>query len=143
MNVRRAALAASLLLSTFAFADEPQLRKDVTFLASDATEGRGIGTKGIGKAADYIHGRLKSIGLQPAFGKSYRQQFPIKTGIALGSGNKLEGVADGDWTPLGFSSAGSFAGPIAFVGYGIDAAPIGYNDFDGVDLKGKVALMLR
>jgi hypothetical protein len=35
------------------------------------------------------------------------------------------------------------AGPIAFAGYGIDATPIGYNDFDGIDLKGKVALILR
>src|SRR3954466_14624661 len=143
MNVRRAAVAASLLLSTFAFADEPQLRKDVAFLAAPDTEGRGINTKGIHKAADYIEGRLKGIGLQPAFGKSYRQQFPIKTGVALGSGNKLEGVANTDLTPLGFSSAGAFTGPIAFVGYGIDATPIGYNDFDGIDLKGKVAVMLR
>jgi Tol biopolymer transport system component len=143
MNVRRIAAAASLLLSTFAFADEPQLRKDVAFLAAPDTEGRGINTKGIHKAADYIEGRLKTIGLQPAFGKSYRQPFPIKTGVALGSGNKLEVVANDDWTPLGFSSAGAFAGPIAFVGYGIDATPIGYNDFDGVDLKGKVAVMLR
>jgi Tol biopolymer transport system component len=143
MNVRRLAVAALAFLSSVAFADEPQLRKDVTFLAAPATEGRGIGTEGIHKAADYIESRLKGIGLEPAFGKSYRQQFPIKTGVALGSGNKLQGVADGDWTPLGFSSAGAFAGPIAFVGYGIDAAPIGYNDFDGIDLKGKVALMLR
>jgi Tol biopolymer transport system component len=143
MILRRIAVSASILLSTAAFADEPQLRKDVAFLAAPATEGRGINTNGIHKAADYIHGRLKSIGLQPAFGKSFRQQFPIKTGVALGSGNKLEGVADGDWTPLGFSSAGAFSGPIAFVGYGIDATPIGYNDFDGIDLKGKVALMLR
>jgi len=143
MNVRRFAVAASILLSTVAFADEPQLRKDVAFLAAPATEGRGINTNGIHKAADYIEGRLKGIGLQPAFGKSYREQFPIKTGVALGNGNKLEGVADGDWTPLGFSSPGAFAGPIAFVGYGIDATPIGYNDFDGIDLKGKIAVMLR
>ncbi|MGA8810034.1 MAG: M28 family peptidase [Thermoanaerobaculia bacterium] len=132
-----------LFVCTAAFADEPQLRKDVAFLAAPATEGRGINTNGIHKAADYIEGRLKSIGLQPAFGTSYREQFPIKTGVALGNGNKLEGVADGDWTPLGFSSPGAFAGPIAFVGYGIDATPIGYNDFDGIDLKGKVAVMLR
>ena len=143
MNVRRLAAAASILLSTAAFADEPQIRKDVAFLAAPATEGRGINTNGIHKAADYIEGRLKGIGLQPAFGKSYREQFPIKTGVALGSGNKLEGVADGDWTPLGFSSPGAFAGAVAFVGYGIDATPIGYNDFDGIDLKGKVAVMLR
>src|SRR3954453_476289 len=141
MNVRRLAFAALVLVSSAVLADEPQLRKDVAFLAAPDTEGRGINTKGIHKAADYIESRLKGIGLQPAFGKSYRQQFPIKTGVAVGSGNQLQGVADGDWTPLGFSSAGAFAGPIAFVGYGIDATPIGYNDFDGVDLKGKVAVM--
>src|SRR5437660_2135298 len=143
MNVRRLAVAALVLVSSAVFADEPQLRKDVAFLAAPDTEGRGINTKGIHKATDYVEGRLKAIGLQPAFGKSFRQQFPIKTGVALGSGNKLEGVADGDWTPLGFSSPGAFAGPIAFAGYGIDATPIGYNDFDGVDLKGKIALILR
>src|SRR4051794_36455326 len=143
MNIRRLAVAALLLVSSHVLADEPQLRKDVTFLASDAAEGRGIGTKGIGLAANYIEQRLRAIGLQPAFGKSYRQPFPIKTGIALGKGNKLQGVADGDWTPLGFSSPGAFSGPIAFAGYGIDATPIGYNDFDGIDLKGKVALILR
>src|SRR5881275_26628 len=117
MNVRLA-VAALALVSSAVLADEPQLRKDVAFLAAPATEGRGISTQGIHKAADYIEGRLKSMGLQPAFGKSFRQPFPIKTGVALGSGNKLEGVAKDDWTPLGFSSAGAFTGPIAFAGYG-------------------------
>ncbi|MEA2166617.1 MAG: hypothetical protein QOK37_4744 [Thermoanaerobaculia bacterium] len=130
-----------------AFADDAKLTKsietDIRTLAAPKMEGRGLGTKGIGLAADYIEGRLRALGLQPAFGKSYRQQFPVKMGVSLGNNNKLDGVADGDWTPLGFSSAGAFAGPLAFVGYGIDATPIGYNDFDGVDLKGKVALMMR
>src|SRR5256885_854178 len=136
-----------LFVCASAFADDPKIKTsieaDVRTLAAPNMEGRGIATQGIHLAADYIERRLKSIGLQPAFGKSFREQFPIKTGVALGSGNKLEGVANTDWTPLGFSSAGAFAGSIAFVGYGIDATPIGYNDFDGVDLKGKVALMLR
>jgi Tol biopolymer transport system component len=136
-----------LLVCASAFADDSKLAKsmeaDVRTLAAPNMEGRGLGTKGIGLAADYIEQRLRGIGLQPAFGTSYRQPFPVKSGVSLGSGNKLEGVAAGDWTPLGFSSAGTFAGSIVFVGYGIDATPIGYNDFDGIDLKGKVALMLR
>ena len=136
-----------LLVCATAFADDAKLTKsietDIRTLAAPNMEGRGLGTKGIGLAANYIEQRLRALDLQPAFGKSYRQPFPVKTGVSLGSGNKLEGVADGDWTPLGFSSARAFAGPIAFVGYGIDATPIGYNDFDGIDLKGKVALMLR
>ena len=141
------AIPLLLLVCATAFADDAKLTRsietDVRTLAAPKMEGRGLGTKGIGLAADYIEGRLRGLGLQPAFGKSYRQPFPVKMGVSLGSGNKLEGVADGDWTPLGFSSAGAFAGPVAFVGYGIDATPIGYNDFDGIDLKGKVALMLR
>jgi Tol biopolymer transport system component len=136
-----------LLIGTAAFADDVKLTKsietDIRTLAAPKMEGRGLGTKGIGLAAGYIEHRLRALGLQPAFGKSFRQPFPVKMGVSLGSGNKLAGVADADWTPLGFSSAGAFSGPLAFTGYGIDATPIGYNDFDGIDLKGKVALMLR
>ena len=136
-----------LLICATAIADDAPLTRsietDIRTLAAPNTEGRGLGTRGIGLAASYIEGRLRALGLQPAFGKSYRQPFPVKMGVSLGSGNKLEGVADGDWTPLGFSSAGAFSGPLAFVGYGIAATPIGFNDFDGIDLKGKVALMLR
>jgi Tol biopolymer transport system component len=140
-------LSLLLLLCASAFGDDAKLTKsietDIRTLAAPNMEGRGLGTKGIGLAANYIEQRLSAIGLQPAFGKSYRQQFPVKIGVSLGSANKLDGVAADDWTPLGFSSAGAFSGPLAFVGYGIDAAPLGYNDFAGVDLKGKVALMLR
>jgi Tol biopolymer transport system component/membrane-associated protease RseP (regulator of RpoE activity) len=141
------ALPLLLLVCTTVFADDAKLTKsietDIRTLAAPNMEGRGLGTKGIGLAANYIEGRLRALGLQPAFGKSYRQPFPVKMGVSLGSGNKLEGVADGDWTPLGFSSAGPFSGTLVFAGYGIDATPIGYNDFDGIDVKGKVVLMLR
>jgi Tol biopolymer transport system component len=106
-------------------------------------EGRGLGTKGIGKAADYIQMTFAGTGIDPAFGRSFRQKFPVKVGVTLGPGNKISGLKRDDWTPLGFSSGGSFEGPIAFVGYGIDAAPLDYRELEGIDLKGKVALMLR
>src|SRR5258706_8855575 len=136
-----------LLVCATVFADDAKLTKsieiDIRTLAAPNMEGRGLGTKGIGLAASYIEGRLHALGLKPAFGKSYRQAFPVKIGVSLGTGNKLEGVDPSAWLPLGFSSAGAFSGPLVFVGYGIDATPIGYNDFEGIDLKGKVALMLR
>jgi Tol biopolymer transport system component len=143
-----------LLTSSFAlaiFAAEPaggpnlakSIETDIRTLAAERMEGRGLGTKGIGLAAEYIEQRLQALGLKPAFGTSYRQPFPVKTGVSLGTNNKLSGIEAGDWTPLGFSSSGAFSGTVAFVGYGIDAPPIGYHDFDGIDLKGKVALMLR
>ncbi|HEY0142837.1 MAG TPA: M28 family peptidase [Thermoanaerobaculia bacterium] len=135
-------LAASALLALTLHAQTP-LETHIRTLASDEMEGRGLGTKGLAKAADYIEKELRASGLQPAFGKSYRQGFPVKTGVASGTNNRIEGLKSDDWTPLGFSSPGTFAGQIAFVGYGIDAPSLNYRDYEGIDLKGKVALMLR
>jgi Tol biopolymer transport system component len=120
-----------------------QFQHDVKILASDRMEGRGLDTQGIQLAADWIEGQLKET-VKPAFpNHSYRQPFKVKTGVALAEGNHLAGVADADWAPLGMSSSGPFRGEIAFVGYGIAAPPLNYDDYAGVDLKGKVALMLR
>src|SRR5437879_7382409 len=120
-----------------------QFERDVRLLASDRMEGRGLGTHGIDLAADWIESQLGATKLQPAFGKSYRQPFQVKTGVALAAGNRLSTVADDDWTPLGMSSAGAFSGEVAFVGYGISAPALNYDDYAGIDLKGKIALMLR
>lgn len=118
--------------------------KEAVFaLAADSMEGRGIGSAGIAKAATWIERRMKAIGLEPAFKKSYRQRFPIKTGVTLKEGNRIEGLDPTDWTPLGFTTSGEFSGDLVFLGYGIDAPAIGYREFEGIDLKGKVALMLR
>ena len=118
-------------------------RTAIYTLAADSMEGRGLGSAGIGRAADWIERRLKSSGLKPAFGNSYRQPLPVKIGVSLVPGNRIDGLADSLWTPLGASSPGDFAGEIAFVGYGIESPAVGYQEFAGVDLHGKVALMLR
>ena len=120
-----------------------QFELDVRLLASDRMEGRGLGTHGIDLAADWIESQLGATKLQPAFGKSYRQPFQVKTGVALAAGNRLSTVADDDWTPLGMSSTGAFSGEVAFVGYGISAPALNYDDYAGIDLKRKIALMLR
>ncbi|HEX6160731.1 MAG TPA: M28 family peptidase, partial [Thermoanaerobaculia bacterium] len=138
----RLVLLASAFAALAIHAQTP-LETHIRTLASDEMEGRGLGTKGLEKAADYIERDLRASGLQPAFGKSYRQGFPVKTGVASGANNRVEGLQAGDWTPLGFSSPGAFRGQIAFVGYGIDAPSLNYRDYEGIDLKGKVALMLR
>ena len=120
-----------------------QFEHDIKIVAADDMEGRGLGTKGIDRAAAFLEARLRELKLQPAFGKSYKQQFEVKTGVEMGEGNRLAKVAADAWTPLGFSSSGKFAAPVVFVGYGIAAPPLGYDDYAGVDLKGKIALMLR
>ena len=120
-----------------------EFRAGVSVLADDAMEGRGLGTQGLARAADWIEERARQLGLRPAFGDSYRQPFQVKVGVEKLDGNRLAGVAEDDWTPLGFSSSGEFAGELAFVGYGIEAPSVGYREMDGIDLRGKVALMLR
>src|SRR5439155_391436 len=117
-----------------------QFERDVRLLASDRMEGRGLGTHGIDLAADWIESQLGATKLQPAFGKSYRQPFQVKTGVALAAGNRLSTVADDDWTPLGMSSTGAFSSEVAFVGYGISAPALNYDDYAGIELKGKIAL---
>ncbi|HLJ74417.1 MAG TPA: M28 family peptidase, partial [Thermoanaerobaculia bacterium] len=127
----------------WAIALATQFQHDVRILASDRMEGRGLGTQGIERAADWIEGELSSFS-KPAFpGHSYRQPFLVKTGVALAPGNHLDGIDNADWTPLGMSSSGAFRGELTFVGYGISAPPLNYDDYSGVDLKGKVAVMLR
>jgi Tol biopolymer transport system component len=135
--------AALIALSIPALAQQRPIERHIRTLASDAYEGRGLGTKGLEKAAAYIEQELRAAKLQPAFGKSYRQPFPVKMGVSLGAKNAIAGLKADDWTPLGFSSPGTFNAPIAFVGYGIDAPDLKYREFEGIDLKGKVALMLR
>ena len=127
-----------------------EFRSGVYALADDSMEGRGLGTQGIHRAADWIERQLRLHGFKPGFGKSYRQPFDIKTGVTPIAGNRLDQagdqggqVPDSSWVPLGFSNSGSFSGEIAFLGYGIDAPPLGYRELSGIDLKGKVALMLR
>ena len=120
-----------------------EFRAGVEVLAADSMEGRGLTTAGILRAANWIERELRSRGLNPAFDKGYRQSFDIKTGVVPLSGNHLEGVSDSAWVPLGFSSSGAFSGEIAFLGYGIDAPPLAFSEFDGADVRGKVALMLR
>jgi TolB protein len=120
-----------------------RFEKDVRMLASDEMEGRGLGTKGIERAAGWIERRLKELGLGPAFPAGWRQPFPVKTGVRRADGNELSGASADDWTPLAASSSGAFDGEVAFVGYGIEAPPLSYRELSGVDLKGKVVLMLR
>ena len=161
MSLNRVTWGASLILVASAgtaaaappdpmarLADE--FRRDVAILAADDMEGRGLGTEGLRRSADWIEQRLRALGLAPAFGRSYRQPFRVKAGVALAApgadgrpANELDGIAPDDWTPLGLSSSGAFSGELAFVGYGIEAPPVGYRELDGVDLAGKVVLVLR
>ena len=138
--------------ATSAAASAERIRSDVTRLAAPAWEGRRAGTSGADKAAEWIASEFKRIGLQPAGGDgTYFQEFTFVDGVDLGPGNRLALAGEGapawrmgeDFRPLAFSGPGSVTGDVVFAGYGIVAADFGYDDYAGVDVKDKVALLLR
>jgi len=141
---------------------EARLRKDVTYLASDALEGRGAGTEGLNKAADYIARRFAEMGLKTdVFEGQPFQNFEIVTSAEMGPAEKnrlsLEGpqtrieLKRGEtFTPLATGGSGVFDAPLVFAGYGITAknlkqgnATIDYDDYAKIDAKGKVVILLR
>lgn len=131
-----------------------ELDSHVTHLASDALAGRRAGTPGAERAALYIVRALNEAGLQPAPGyPTYLQTFEFPVGVELGPENRLvvqHGSRLGtvfqpgrDFLPLAGSLADRVVQPVVFAGYGISAPSIGWDDYAGIDVEGKIVLVLR
>ncbi|MEP0775365.1 MAG: hypothetical protein HRF46_13510, partial [Acidobacteriota bacterium] len=149
-------LAALLAAGAAAAAQSPsleRLRADVYFLASDALEGRRAGTPGAAIAATFVAERFRALGLTPVGdGGSYLQGLSFVAAVNPGPDNRLAfalppgervAVPGEEFTPLPFSSSGSAAGEVVFAGYGIPAPDEGWDDYAGLDVKGKIVLLLR
>jgi Zn-dependent M28 family amino/carboxypeptidase len=131
---------------------EAPLRAHLSFLADDLLEGRGTGQRGGELTVRYLETQAAAIGLKPAADKGYRQKVELvgqktQTGSLLRfeAGGKRIDAAFG--TDVVFANAGGqpdsrLDAPIVFVGYGIDAPDEGWNDFQGVDVKGKLLVAM-
>lgn len=133
---------------------ETRIMTDIYYLTSDECEGRGSTTAGIHKAAEYIAGRLKQAGLQPAgVNGTYFQPYEFKmAGVRQGTGNELSFSAGGDkinggkelMQVLGAGNAGSLNGAgVVFLGYGLNSDEPAYNDYAGQDVEGKAVIIIR
>jgi len=130
-----------------------KIRDTVKYLSSDELEGRGTGQKGGDAAADWIAAQFKSYGLKPAGAKgSYFQDVPMvgvktlpQTTFTLvpkdGAAVALKNLDDYVTSNESQAPMADFDAPIVFVGYGITAPEYQWDDYKGVDLKGKVALL--
>lgn len=132
---------------------ETRLLNDLQYLSSDELEGRGVDTEGINKAAEFIRKEFAKAGLDvtQVDGGAF-QPFPLVTGSKLGKDNSVtltssEGetieLKYGDqFQTCSFGGQGKFDGEVVFLGYAIET-----DDFDEIpddlDLKGKVALIMR
>src|SRR5215203_2737095 len=128
----------------------------VKFLASDELQGRGNGTTGLERAAQYIAGQFRAAGLQPGVGGSWFQPFQIVTGLEVRDGNKLTIQSEQAPTPFELgqtylpvsvvtdtASGGPARAslPLVFAGYAISAPELKYDDYAGVDVRGKAVLV--
>ncbi len=131
-----------------------ELQAHVKYLASDELEGRGSGSEGNRKAAQYIAKAFAEYGLKPAgTNGTYFQEFEFVSSVKLGSANSvtiaragkapLRLKVDEDFRPFGFSSNSSVSAPAVFAGYGITAPVLKYDDYEGLDVSGKVVIALR
>ena len=149
--LRNSILILTAALVPAAQMDPTHYLENVKTLSSPQFKGRGTGTPELEKAANFIAGQYKRAGLQPVAG-SYFQRYPVTTMAQIGKRNKLvwhEGASkkeakfEADFTPLNFSSAGSVTGQVVFGGYGITAPEYNYDDYQGVDVKGKIVILFR
>ena len=130
---------------------QSNLRADLFFLAGDSMRGRLTNTNENRAAADFIRARFERLGLKPAApGGSYFQTYNLMS-ATLGDGNSLDVVSnDGvtrhlvegqEFYPQRFSASARVSAPVVFVGFGISAPRLSYDDYNG-DVKGKIVLAL-
>jgi len=126
-----------------------ELKKHISYLASDELKGRRTGTEGDSLAAEYIRKELKEDGLVSLYDKGF-QRFRVTDKIIYGSANSLmvNGTLlkiDTDYTPFAFSENSSFNGEVVFAGYGFDINEdsLKWKDYTGIDVKDKIVLILR
>jgi Zn-dependent M28 family amino/carboxypeptidase len=156
LAISSAVMAAAVTAPTF---DPHRLSDEDKTLSSDAFEGRGPATPAEKKTTDYVVAQMKSTGLQPGGDlvggkRAWTQAVPLlRTEIigtpvlTLSGDGKSQSLSQGNEiavrAPMDGSTSVAIANaPLVFVGYGVNAPERHWDDFKGVDLHGKIAVVL-
>ena len=165
--VRFTALASLLLVPTPSSADPPapalrpaldairgdEILKHIKVLASDEFEGRGPGTAGEAKTVAYLTDQFRAFGLKPGNPDgTFVQAVPLVgvratsvTGAFEVGGKSLELKFPDDWVAVSRRQAEQIRvdnSEVVFVGYGVVAPEYGWDDYKGLDVRGKTLVML-
>ena len=134
---------------------EGRIEGDVRTLAADDMQGREAGTPGYDKAAEYVAKRMREIGLQPAGENgSYFQQVPLLKAVRQQEGARLAVMHPQRTVELRFKEqfvpspnydapSSEVSAPAVFVGFGVHAPGLKHDDFAGLDVRGKVAVLFN
>jgi Zn-dependent M28 family amino/carboxypeptidase len=145
---------ATTAVTTFHDAiDAGDFAAHVKVLSSDAFEGRGPGTPGEDKSVEYIKSQMQRIGLKPGNNGEWFQTVPMvettadpTTALTLTINGKPRTLHAGSDMVIGTTSGKPEVkidnSPMVFVGYGVDAPEQHWNDYAGLDVKGKTVVML-
>ena len=129
-----------------------EIKRHIYTLADDSTKGRMTGSPESKKCADYIKSEFIKSGLQPGANGDFFQSYPFASGVELGHDNSLNikfGSDDAafelnkDYVTVPFSGTCSVSAPVVFAGYGITAKKLKYDDYDSIDVKGKVVIVFK
>lgn len=127
--------------------DTIRITRHLAFLTDPARDGRGLGTKGLDATVHYLVAQMKALGIPP-LGGSYLQRVPLREvlpgrgSIRLQVGSRTLIFSAGKDALLPAIAPGTLAGPLVFVGYGIQEPALEHDDFRGLDVKGKVVVFL-
>ena len=136
--------------TSVSFISKTNLMKTDTYLASKELKGRLSGSKGYYKAAEFMAEEFSKLGLKPLGNKNYFQNFkieyneiiaPCKFTLIENKKMQKQYKLGKDFVCRGFSGTGHFTAPVVFCGYGFSES--GYNEYENIDVKGKIVLMFK
>lgn len=130
------------------------IRAHMRFLSDDLFEGRRTGTRGYDLAAKYVASHFEAFGLEPAgAGGSYFQPVPFlrmtmdtsQSSMTLVRGGERTALVQGDDYLNDFlaEAEGDVTAPVVFAGYGVTAPELRHDDYQGLDVRGKIVAVLR
>ncbi len=125
----------------------------VQFLADDKLQGRDIGSEGFEQAVTYVSGQFQRLGLKPAGDAGYQQTVRFESRQLIQDQCSLALIKEGEIEPLTLGMDASLSAradlapaiqaPMVFVGYGLVIPEAHWNDLEGIDLKGKIAVYVN
>jgi Zn-dependent M28 family amino/carboxypeptidase len=126
-----------------------EYQRHIVTLASDEFEGRKPGTAGERKTVDYLVAEFKKLGLKPGNRGAWTQEVPIveitagsDAELSLGEASLAYGQDMVIWTKRVATEVSLTESPLVFVGHGVVAPEAGWNDYAGIDMRGKTAVIL-
>ncbi|MFC2158281.1 M28 family metallopeptidase [Acidobacteriota bacterium] len=133
--------------------DTSSLAKDIEILSSDEFEGRSPSSPGEEKTINFLKAKFEDVGLKPGNGDSYFQEVPL---VEITASPESDLIISGGKEKLSFTFKEDFVGvtlrveekvsieesDMVFVGYGIVAPEIEWNDYEGLDVRGKTVVIL-